>query len=216
MTYASQGGIASAGLGNGVTETRTYNVRLQPTQIAVGGKVTLKYRYGTTENNGNILRQEIVVNGSHLVNQAYSYDGFNRLSVAGEYTGTPPSSLTCPDSGSVWCRKYEYDTWGNMAMTQATGQGQPTVLSFSSSTNRITTSGFSYDTAGAGNVTKTAASSATYGYDAENRQVAYCVSDSNPANCVQTAASGRTLYFYDGEGRRVKVQKPDGSYTVFV
>lgn len=39
-----------------------------------------------------------------------------------------------------------------------------------------------------------------YGYYAENRQTAFCTSDSSPPNCVQVAATGRTLYYYDGDG----------------
>jgi YD repeat-containing protein len=53
----------------------------------------------------------------------------------------------------------------------------------------------------------------TIAYDAENRQVAFCTSD--PTGCPNTAGAGRTLYRYDGEGRRVQRINADGTQTVF-
>jgi UDP-N-acetylmuramyl pentapeptide synthase len=44
-SYAPHGGIASQTLGNGLTETRSYNSRLQPTSIQVGGLLAISNRY---------------------------------------------------------------------------------------------------------------------------------------------------------------------------
>src|SRR5260370_38988522 len=57
--------------------------------------------------------------------------------------------------------------------------------SFSSTTNRITTSGFSYDSAG--NLTND--TNHSYTYDAENKII---------------KVDGTTAYVYDGEGKRVR------------
>jgi YD repeat-containing protein len=51
-------------------------------------------------------------------------------------------------------------------------------------------------------------------YDAENRQVASCYPYS--ANCTNTPGAGVTVYYYDGEGRRVEQIDPTTGTTVFV
>jgi len=79
--------------------------------------------------------------------------------------------------------------------------------------NKIADSGWTYDSRG--NVTKQVTGE-TFAYDAENRQVAYCPQDANPATCTQAAGNGRTLYYYDGNGARVLTQAPDGTVTRFL
>jgi RHS repeat-associated protein len=56
----------------------------------------------------------------------------------------------------------------------------------------------------------------TFAFDAENRLAVGCPNDPTPSNCVNTAANGRTLYGYDGDGKRVTKQTPDGTVTTFV
>jgi RHS repeat-associated protein len=48
-------------------------------------------------------------------------------------------------------------------------------------------------------------------YDSENRQVAFCTQD--PGGCVNQSGPGRTLYVYDGDGRRVQKSEPAGTTT---
>ena len=86
--------------------------------------------------------------------------------------------------------------------------------SISSTTNKILDAGWSYDAAGnviGANNTQTSVSLL---YDAENRQVAYCFSY-NP-NCTNTPGPGVTVYYYDGEGRRVEQSETTTGTTVFV
>jgi RHS repeat-associated protein len=185
IEYEAHGGVESLTLGNGLVETRDYNNRLQPLTIAARSLLTLTYGYGTTNNNGNIMSQTI---SSLNVMQTYSYDGVNRLTYAAESTN--------------WSQTFGYgsDQYGNMRVTAETGLGssiQP--LSFNTN-NRITGTGWSYDTAG--NLTGNP-DNETFAYDAENRQK------------TASTLSGSATYVYDGEGRRVK--KTVGSLeTVYV
>ncbi|HLK67318.1 MAG TPA: RHS repeat-associated core domain-containing protein [Bryobacteraceae bacterium] len=83
---------------------------------------------------------------------------------------------------------------------------------FSTSTNRITDAGYGYDALG--NLNQMPALG-TAKYDAENRLVAVCTNDTT-ATCTNQAAAGRTIYQYDGDGRRVMKQLPDGTTTYYV
>ncbi len=63
---------------------------------------------------------------------------------------------------------------------------------FSSTTNRITSSGYSFDSSGN---TTADPSARTFTYDAENKQTQ--VVDSSTSTTLGT-------YYYDGDGKRVK------------
>jgi RHS repeat-associated protein len=238
-TYASSIGYAPHGAitamqigipGSGLWQSTSFNSRLQMTSMALGTAQNatniwgLTNTFSGTQNNGNLLSQSLSVPGvSGTVNTSYQYDGVNRLSKAMENAANP-SAGNCASTASQWCRFYGYAAGGNgnQNVTDNSGQGVSTLepASFNAA-NQITpictaptNSGcWYYDTRG--NLTKQVTNQ-TFGYDAENRQTAYCPNDGNPANCVQTAGNGRTLYYYDGEGRRVLTQAPDGTTTTFV
>ena len=63
VLYAAHGAVQQLPMGNGVTETTTFNTRLQPTQIQANGLstalLTVGYSYGSTSNNGNVQAQTI-------------------------------------------------------------------------------------------------------------------------------------------------------------
>ena len=82
--------------------------------------------------------------------QSYTYDSLNRLQTAQE------------NSGSSWSQTNGYDQYGNRWIDYGGGVHS---LAFSTTTNRITTGGYSYDTAG--NLTNDG--NHTYIYDAENK-----------------------------------------------
>jgi RHS repeat-associated protein len=222
VAYAPQGAVSSLRLGNGLWETAGFNARLQMTSMALGSaqngedKWKLTNTYSDTNNNGNILKQTLKTVPGTTVHEGYSYDGANRLTVAGEYpdTVTPPATPLCTDTGVRWCQGFTYDGAGNRKQTAAVGMTQSLLSpsSISSTNNRINATGWSYDTAGHGNVTKDP-SNRTYAYDSENRMVAVCTSD--PGGCVNAAGAGRTLYEYDADGRRVRKTDATGS-TVYV
>jgi len=197
--YAPHGAMTSLTYGNGLTESTSFNSRLQPTQIQAGS-LTLQYGYGTTNNNGNLLTQTILWQGTWTQN--YLYDGANRLLQAAENSAAP-STPGCVDGNANWCETYGYDAFGNRRITARTKLTPSAVeaASYSPATNRIADSGWSYDAAG--NIL-TDPLSGSYAYDAENRQKSAVVT-----------GSGTTQYSYDGDGRRVVSNGLNGQ-TVFV
>ena len=208
--YAAHGGIERMRLGNALWEERRYNRRLQPTQIGLGTarttaatldtatspRLLLDYSYGTTTNNGSVASQQIRV-GTLDLTQSYVYDKLNRLTEATERrSGTP-----------TWSQTYQYDRYGNRAVTAGDNHGQtptltPTALTaFSASTNRLL-GGAAYD--GAGNLTLDWGGR-RFKYDGDNRMVSF--------DTIGVNADG--TYHYDGEGQRVK-RVVGGATTTYV
>lgn len=219
FTFNPAGAVTSLQLGNGHWESTTFNSRLQPTQIALGTTGTstlaydllkLNYTYGTTANNGNVLTQTITVptvgvNTGFEAVQTYTYDSLNRINDAVE-------SVT-PTGGSAsqsWEQTFTYDRYGNRRFDEANTSmpasfSNPAVSNptISTSTNRLTSSGYTYDNAG--NMT-TDAGGQSYTYDAENKM-------------VTASNGGGTIgqYYYDGDGKRIKKGVPgSGETTIFV
>jgi RHS repeat-associated protein len=111
---------------------------------------------------------------------SYTYDGVNRL-ITAVATGSSTYNLT-----------FSYDAYGNMTCTtNGQTQGYCPNWAFNTSTNQLTTSGFTYDAAG--NLTKDSSNAAahTYQWDAEGR--------------VASVDSGSTWAFtYNAVGNRVQ------------
>jgi RHS repeat-associated protein len=215
MQYTAFGALEAIKLGNGLWEHREYNIRQQPTRIALGTSTTdasvlnLTYTYGTvingsldvTWNNGNPQSQSITAPGPSLT-QKYEYDPLNRLRKAQELNGATAN----------WTQVFRFDVFGNRNYDTGTSSNQlvspvsdPVI---DPNTNRIdsTISGQTnvhYD--GAGNLTRDVAGS-NFSFDAENHQVLY-----NDGNL----AAGGAIYSYDADGRRVKKVTANGT-TVFV
>ncbi|MGD0500207.1 MAG: hypothetical protein ABSC23_17430, partial [Bryobacteraceae bacterium] len=88
--YWPHGAVKTLNLGNGVTEASAYNSRLQMTEIAAGNLLDVHFYPCTgdqpecTTNNGNILREKILIGGQLKATQDYGYDGVNRLALAVE------------------------------------------------------------------------------------------------------------------------------------
>ncbi len=206
-------------LGNGKWESTTFNSRLQPTQIALGttpgatDKLNLDFTYGTSDNNGNVLTQTISVptvggNTGFSAVQTYTYDSLNRIHDAVENVTPIGGSAT-----QSWKQTFTYDRYGNRRFDFTSGNTtfpasncteaicNPTI---STSNNRLTSSGWTYDTAGN---TLTDANGQKFTYDGENKQTE--VKNSSNATVGQ--------YVYDGDGRRVKKVVPGtGEVTIFV
>jgi len=190
--YTPSGGMSQITLGNGLRETMQYNSRLQPEVIELKKAsnnelvMGLNYGYGTTNNNGNVVSQDIRIGqgGSvTTITQSYTYDELNRLKMASE---------------ASWSQQYGYDRFGNRWVASSTGYATdptltPTLQSHvSATTNRLLMSGMSYDPSG--NLTSQMRSSVseTMSYDSENRMTSH------------ERGSVTTSYVYDGDGRRVK------------
>lgn len=206
--YNSSGGVESMRLGNGKWETAKYNERLQITQIGLGNSaadaslLNLEYGYGNNQqNNGSLRTQKISFNGlAQPFEQVYQYDDFNRLLSAEEKV----------NNSTTWRQSFIYDRYGNRQFDA----NQTTTLAQSNSftnpqidplTNRFTT-GQNYFYDKNGSLTRDA-EGRHFLYDAENHQRE--VRDANN----QIVA----LYYYDGEGRRVKKVLPNSQEeTIFV
>ncbi len=211
FAYNAAGAVTSLRLGNGRFESTTFNSRLQPTQIALGHSeadsslLKLAYGYGTTANDGNVLTQDITVKRSGtsdlVFNQTFTYDELNRLKVAEEKTGTTTN----------WKQTFTFDRYGNRrfdegntTMPSSFSNQALTNPTISTSNNRLTSTGWTYDSAGN---TVGDPGGRQFTYDAENKQTEV----ENSSN----ASIG--TYFFDGDGKRVKKVVPStGETTIFV
>lgn len=152
--YSSHNALKSETYGNNLIHAISYNNRLQATEIKLGTSgnptsvIALTYNYGSTNNNGNVLSHGYSGGGLSYT-QTFGYDVLNRLT-------------TTSESGSSWSQTNAYDRYGNRKIDLGGGNYN---LTFSSSNNRITTSGYSYDVAG--NLTNDTIHS--YSFDAETR-----------------------------------------------
>jgi RHS repeat-associated protein len=148
-----------------------------------------------------VLAQKTVYNGTPY-QQAFTYDGFNRLKMATETNG--------------WKQVYSYDQWGNRAVLT----GTPYYIPNSGLTPQVATdspasvaavfpgnrwSGAGYDNGvpnGAGSMTSV--SGYAFTYDGEYRLLS------------STLGGATTSYTYDGDGRRVMKTAAGGRRTVYV
>jgi RHS repeat-associated protein len=201
-TYSPPSGPSSvlhgfvSGVFNGITESYTYNNRLQTTGIQATSPtataLNLSLGYGSN-NNGQIGTQTNNVDTGRT--QTYTYDILNRLLTTqasansgvdcwgqgfGNYNVTPPPPpYPLAD-----------DSLGNLLAISLTKCSGYTLSVSVNSANQITNSGFTYDSSGNGNMTGDGLN--TYTFDAENRII------------TASAASGLFCYNYDGNGRRVE------------
>jgi RHS repeat-associated protein len=178
--YAQHNAVKSETYGNSLVHAVVYNNRLQPTEIKLGTSsnatsildLTYSYSDGTHGNNGDIMSLNYSGGGLSYT-QTFTYDSLNRIATAVETNGGTTN----------WTQNNAYDRYGNRQIDYGGGGYN---LTFGSTTNRITTSGYTYDSAG--NLINDLAHS--YGFDAVNK--------------VATVDSTAAIYTYDGEGHRVK------------
>jgi len=209
--YAEHGAIGIlklgqvAGGGEALTETWTYNNRLQPkdtlARAAGSGSNLLKLEYfycaGQTlscaNNNGNMRSQRVgndalAGEAAWSALQSFGYDPLNRLT-------------TFQEGGAV--ETNGYDAWGNRWATVSGGLvADPLTPSgsgwFSQTNNRMT--GVGYDAVG----NQTQVNPYTLEYDAEGK-----------VRTVASAMNGSASYEYDGDGRRVKKTVNGNVVTTF-
>lgn len=176
-TYNSDGTPSLLAFGNGVTENRTENNRLQLSEIkAVVNNQTIfdkQFRYTAScqsANNGNVLQILDVLNNAD--SQAFCYDALNRI-----------ASFT-NGNGSMQ-QTFSTDAWGKVAQT-----GTLTSNVSYGTNNRIATGGYGYDAAG--NVTSfyNGITTNSYTYDAEGR--------------LTTINGGASTYTYSAFDQRVR------------
>lgn len=204
-------------------------------------QLKLNFTYNTTtggtpnaDNNGNVLSQTITVptvgsNQGFTAVQTYTYDALNRIKDAKELIGTTEQ----------WKQTFHYDRYGNRTFdeggtsgnyltTNLTRNCQTSIANpngicdkkkfnpaISPSNNRLVADqdadsqdDYSYDPAG--NTTKDA-DNRRFTYDGENKQIKVETIDAN-GNPIATIG----LYYYDGDGKRVKKIVPNRETTIFV
>lgn len=197
--YNAPGQLTSAHLGNGITETRVYNPRLEMTSLAAGSVYNLSM--SSYAPNGDILAVIDSANGTWN----YAYDDFNRLCASNEGGQT---SLTCSSTNSTGQQAYTYayDRFGNRwNQTLTAGTGGTLDLTFTGSNNQI--DGYTYDAAG----NLLSDGSHTYFYDAEHHLVQV---DGSEGYCqTETGTAPTACYTYDAEGRRVRRTVPGSGIT---
>jgi len=204
--YMPPGELASLTNGGSIFLTTLTNPRLQPCwqyattgtalswsgtpcngSATAGNIIDLKYTYNLgSSDNGNVIG--ITNNRDTTRSESFTYDSLNRIA-----TGAASTFATSPSH--CWGESYTIDRYGNMTGIGAisssyNGCAQDSLsLSVSTSSNQITSSGFTYDASG--NLTSDGTHSPTY--DAESQMI---------------SNSGVT-YSYDGDGKRV--QKSSGT-----
>jgi RHS repeat-associated protein len=194
--YRADGRLSRLKFGNGLWETRDYQVPGIATVLTLGttegaaDRLELRYNYASTSNNGNLL-SHVIRQGTSAWSQTYAYDALNRLTCATETTGISPAT-SCYAQNS-WRQTYGYDRFGNRWVDSSAGFNFSDVHEFitedfiDKTNNRIVGQG--YD--GVGNLTSYAPWSMTY--DAENRMTD-----------LSSASNGNSTFTYDGSGRRIR------------
>jgi YD repeat-containing protein len=207
MHYNAFGRLTSSTLGNGETESNSYDKRLRWQSYTASLNSTALYSFSVTSfaPNGDVLAANDSVNG----NWTYTYDPFNRLVGANQNSGQ-----------AVY--NYVHDRFGNR--WQQNGP-HTMLLTFTgnNTTNNNRMDGYSYDAAG--NLLSDL--SHTYTYDAENRIVS--VDSGNTASYIYDAEGNRGVktvsasattswsepagtmqFLYDLSGRIISQESPNG------
>ncbi len=193
-------GFVSGNSGNfaGITNTFSYNRRLQPlTMSATAPSQTvfsIGYDFhagngtaGSGTDNGNVFGIFNYKDTTHGRDQSFTYDPLNRL-ISAQNAGTNCATMVLQNKTEYWGNSYGYDAWGNLLNKTVTKCGAENLSVTADNHNWIHTTAPDYQYDAAGNMTHDATSGLNYTFDQENRI---------------TGASGYT-YTYDGDGNRVR------------
>jgi len=192
ITYNAAAAVTKLTYGNGLTETRVYNNRLQPCRLNVNSAGTnlnsctdalpsgnvQDFSYGLnagTSDNGNVASWSAT--GQQTFGRTYTYDTLNRVAAL----SSPSDPTGC--TGLSWT----YDAWGNRTAQTVTGGSCNQQPSTTFSANNQLPPPYQYDAAG--NMTYDGLHN--YAYDAENR-------------LTQVDSGSTASYIYDAEGRRAR------------
>ena len=177
----------------------------------------LSYEYNRLNSVGNASGKtghlsKITNNIDNNKNREYEYDALGRLTKAKGGNG-------------MWTQTYAYDRYGNRTSVTATGVAAdssaiPTDgianLSYNTTTNRITTTGFEYDVAG--NQTRALDKDGQYwlrfDYDTANRISVIKRDDGTPIQAFQYSPSGGRLMNYDYAANQQTLYANTGGTTL--
>lgn len=229
VTYAPHGEASSYVYPSGLNVLYGFNSRLQICQVdhflPPGGQPQTPLEEDvywslsephcgvSSSNNGSVDHIENYNGGTAaypnliVFLQNFTYDTANRLASAQESNVTASSGPFPID----WSRSFNYDAFGNMWVTNATGITPPgntpsAASNFQAGNNQLTPALASYDAAG----NELTADGYQVAYDAENRQVSVSQGstsiglysyDGNGNRVMKTDVTGTTLYIYDALGQ---------------
>jgi RHS repeat-associated protein len=183
--YSPFGSLTIDTLGNGVTESRSYNKRLwqQSSTATFGSTTPYSFSVASFAPNGDILAANDSVNGTW----SYSYDEVNRLCNANQSSTLP----VCHQSALY---TYEYDRFGNRWHQNGPQSSQ---LSFDANNHITAVTGIGYDLGG--NLTSDGSGPGAHGYfyDAENRII-------QVDGTLGTCSTATACYVYNAAGQRVR------------
>jgi RHS repeat-associated protein len=190
------GFVNSSGGAAPITNTFTYNKRLQPVTMsaATSSQTVFSIGYdfhagngtaGSGSNNGNVFAITNYKDSNR--NQTFTYDALNRLLTA-QNAGTNCAAMTVNGKTEYWGNSYTYDAWGNLLGKTVTKCGAENLGVTADAHNWLHHSPTDYQYDAAGNMTFDATENVSLSYDLENRI---------------TGAAGYT-YTYDGDGNRVR------------
>lgn len=196
--YNAAGSAVSASLGNGISETRSYDARLRLTGITDGPVYSVIIpANGGYAPNSDILSANDSVNG----NWTYAYDAFNRL-----------ASANATGQGYT----YAYDRFGNRWQQNGPHSSQP---GFDANNHIVPGLGVTYDAAG----DTTSDGTTAYTYDGESHIATASNSISSSSGYVydahgkrveKTTSSGGTVDFiYDTAGHEIAQMNSSGTWT---
>ncbi len=199
-TYQADGQMTGFVSGGTITNTFSYNKRLQPINMSANAPSQTVFSIGydfhvgngtTGADNGNVFA--IYNFRDRTRDQSFTYDSLNRLTSA-QNAGTDCTKKTVnplnPNQTQYWGNTYGYDGWGNLKTKSITKCWAENMSLAVGASNQITNAGYLYDSAG--NMTTDGTDGVGLHYDPENR--------------VDTATGGgvTTTYVYDSDGNRVK------------
>jgi RHS repeat-associated protein len=181
--FNDAGQLASWTEGSSSTLTRTYDpARGWLTNLTAASNLNMTYSYNA---DGQTTSVADAINSGQSA--SYTYDSLNRL-----------ASAATPN----WSMSWAYDEFGNRTSETGTGTASSLTssLTYSASTNQITTSGYGYDAAG--NMTAMP-NGTSMTYDALDR--------------VQTVTtgSGTATMKYDAFNRRIEHDLPNGTQRIY-
>jgi RHS repeat-associated protein len=161
------------------TANYTYNSRGQLTQ-QTGRGANIEYRYSATANDGRLTSRKDNISGEEI---SYQYDELGRL-------------IAAATTDASWGLSWTYDGFGNRLARNVTKGTAPTVsLTVDPATNRISTSGFTYNVVGDLTAWPVGNTTATANYNRAHQMV------------TSSTAAGSEWYFYSVSGQRVALAR---------
>ncbi len=201
--------IGAAGT-NQVTENYTFDSQtglLTNQKVQKSGQTLLDLSYDYNRNNavGNLNGKtghltKIINNLDNNKNREYEFDALGRLTKA-----------KGGSTGNLWQQNYSYDRYGNRTNVTASGvaanntpiplDGIPN-LTYDSTNNRITSSGFSYDSAG----------NQTLGFDQDGNQIKFEYDAANRLRVIKKQTDGTMLQAFQYGSTNARLMDLDYQY----